>query len=368
MRPYQVHLFSDETKALKVRPVEPVFIYEDKRYLNFASTNCRHLYNNEHLKETAKLTIDEKGLIPADGETQLLAQLKKRMENFKKVDSLMVFPDEISAFFALITIFSDQATFFVDHETSTSIAAVLQGRNTEYYSHRDLDHLGKLLGAHSVCVLVVDGLYEWLGCIAPVPDLIKIAKQNGAIVVANELTSFGLLGRDGRGFIDLFNVYDDVNAEIGSFRQIIGGFGTYVGAKKYLINQIEENIAYYREDMPSFMLNVNLTGLDLIKNEKANKGVFQKLWSNSRYAINRLKQVGFKTRSDTPIIVIQMSNDEEAGEFSSRLFDEGIITERSRERIRLTLSVEHVKADLDFCLDRCEVVAKQLGLSTQPVA
>ena len=362
MRPYQAHLFNDETKVPRILPADPVFIHENRRYVNFATFNCRHLYNNEHLKETAKLTIEERGLAPADGETVIINEIKKRMTDFKKTDSLMMFPDEITAFFAIGTLFDEKATYFADHETSPGILSVLQHRNCESYSHQDLDHLRKALGAHSNRVIVIDGLYEWIGNIAPVAELIKAAREQESVVIANELNSFGLLGRDGRGFVDLFNLYDDINFEIGSFKRFLGGFGCYVAGKKYLLNQIEDNIAPFSETLPSFLLAMNVTALDLIRNEKTNKAVFQKLWNNSRYFINRLKQIGFKTRSETPVIVISMSNNDEAAELSKRLFDEGIITEQFRERIRLSISVEHAKADLDFCLDRFESIARDTGL------
>jgi 7-keto-8-aminopelargonate synthetase-like enzyme len=361
MKPYQVHLFNDEAKVPRILPADPVFIHENRRYLNFATLDCRHLCNNEHLKETAKLTIEERGLAPADSGTEITDEIKKRMADFKKTDSLILFPDEITAVFAICSLFDDKVTYFADHETSPGIRSVLQHRNCELYSHQDLEHLRKVLNAHSNRVVVIDGLYEWVGNIAPVTDLIKAAQEQESIVIANELNSFGLLGRDGRGFVDLFNLYDDINFEVGSFKRFLGGFGCYVAAKKYLLNQIEENIAPFSEMLPPFLLAINVTALDLIRNEKTNKAVFQKLWNSSRYFINRLKQVGFKTRSETPVIVFSMNNNDEAVEFSKRLFDEGIITEQHRERIRLSISVEHTRADLDFCLDRLESIARDAG-------
>lgn len=362
MRPYQVHLFNDETKNPPVLPSEPVFIFENKKYINFSNFDCRYLHNNEYLRETAKLNIDERGIVSTNGHLEKLEELKKAMQEFKKIESIILFPDEISALFSVFSFFGQKTTFFVDYETSPSVIAVLQYRNVEYYSHQDIEQLSELLNAHSERVIVIDGLYEWFGNIAPVNNLIKVAKDNEAVIVANEINSFGLLGRDGRGFVDLFNLYDEVNIEIGNFDRFIGGFGSYIGAKKYLINQILENTASIIESLPQFMLAVNVAGLKLIKNEKNNKAVLQKLWSNSRYFINRLKQVGFKTKSETPIIVVSFNNNDEAQEFTKRLLAEGIIVEQQKERVRLCLSVEHTRTDLDFCLDKFESLTKELGI------
>lgn len=363
MKPYQVHLFSDETKNLEFLPSEPIFIHNNKRYLNFANFDCRNLRNNEYLRETAKLNIEVKGLAAGEGCLKILEELKKAMFEFKKLEAILLFPDEFSAFLSLFSIFGPKVTYFIEYETTPSIIAAFKHyHNIEYYSHEDVVQLSKLLSGHSEKVLVIDGLYEWLGNISPAQDLIKIAKENNCSVIANELDSFGLLGRDGRGFVELFNLYEDINIEIGSFDRFLGGFGCYIGAKKYLINKLQENIGDIARALPQFMLAVNLAGLELIKNEEINKKIFQRLWNHSRYFISRLKQLGFKTKSETPIIVVSFNNDEEAGEFAKRLSVEGLIVEKQKERIRLSLSVEHSKADLDFCLDRFENLSKELGL------
>ncbi len=364
MKPYQVHLFSDKNKIPDFLPSEPIFVYENKKYLNFLVFDCFHLKNNEYLKDSAKLNIDASGITSSEGRIKIMDELRKAMYEIKKIDSLLLFPDEVSTLFATISIFGPKTTFFVDYETSPSIIAVLQYCNIEYYSHHDIEKLNKLLSAKSEKVIVIDGIYEWLGNLSPVNDLVKIAKDNNCIIIGNEINSFGFLGRHGRGFIDLLNLYDEINIEIGSFSKFLGGFGCYVGAKRYLINKIKENTMGVLSPLPQFMLSVNLAGLELIKTEKGKNDQFQKLWTNSRYFINRLKQIGFSTLSETPIVVVSFKNNEEAGEFTKKLFFEQIIVAQNKERIRMCLSIEHSKEDLDYCLDKFEAIGKDLGISS----
>ncbi len=362
MKPYQAHLFSDESKIPDFLPSEPIFVYENKRYLNFLVFDCFHLRDNEYLKSSAKLNIDATGISAAEGRMRTFEELCKAMNEIKKVESLLILPDEVAALFAIISIFGPKTTFFVDYETSSSINAVLQYQNIEYYNHEDLDQLDKLMGAKSEKVIVIDGIYEWLGNMGPINDLVKIAKENDCIIVGNEINTFGFLGRHGRGFIDLLNLYNEMNIEIGSFSKFLGGFGCYVGAKRYLINKIRENTTGIFHPLPQFMLSVNLASLELIRTEKGKDDIFQKLWKNSRYFITRLKQIGFSTLSETPIVVVSFKNNEEAGEFTKKLFFEQIIVAQNRERVRLCLSVEHSKEDLDYCLDRFESIGKGLGI------
>jgi len=362
MKPFQVHLFNEEGKIPESVPPEPSFVYGNKRYLNFLHFDCLHLKNSEYLKETARMNIEARGIVPTDARAETMANLQDEMFDVKRLESLLIFPDEVSMMFALISIFGPKTTFFVDYEASASLVNVLQYRHIEYYDFRDLDQLSKMLSAHVEKVMFVDGIYEWLGNIAPVSNIVKLARDSECIIVANELNSFGLLGREGRGFVDLCNLYEDINIDIGSFSKFLGGFGCYLGAKKYLINKIRENIGYITDFVPQFMLAVNLAGLETIKEKTKSKNVYNKLWKNSRYLITNLKQIGFETVSETPLVVVSFSNNEEAGEFTRRLIDEQIIAAQRKERIRLCVSVEHSKEDLDFCLHKFEVIGNALGI------
>lgn len=362
MKPYQVHLFAEEATVPDMLPYEPFFVYDNKRYLNFVPLDCFHMKNSEYLRETARATIESRGIRATDGRLEALKDLEKTMCELKKFESLLLFPDEISTLFALLSIFDPETTYFVDYETSPSILALLQRRSVGYYNHRDLGNMNNLLDVQSAKVIIVDGVYEWIGNIGPVNDLIKTAKNNECIIIANEINSFGLLGRDGRGFVDLFNVYGDTSIEVGSFDKFLGGFGCYVGGKKEFIDSIKKNIIDTGEPLPPFLLAVNYAGLELIGPHKNNKKRLQELWKNSRYVISRLKQVGFKTASETPIVVITFNNNDEAGEFRKRLLSHQILVAQNKERVRLCLSIEHSKVDLDYCIATFEMVGKNLGI------
>ena len=364
MKTYQVHLFDEEYLAPDFPPAEPVFLYGDKRYLNFLNLDCLHLKNSEYLKEAAKSNIEAVGIGTSDRQVELMYDLQAAMTEIKRLESLIFLPDEISAFTTLSSICSPQTNFFVDYETSPSIIAVLQHRNIKYYSHQNLDQLPSLLSNKDGKVIVIDGVYEWLGNIGPIHELIKIAKENECITIANEINSFGLLGREGRGFIDLLDIYDQINIEIGSFSRFLGGFGCYLGAKKYLISKIKENISNIIEPLPQFMMAVNLAALELIKQGKITKRMSEKLWKHSRYFITRLKQLGIKTSSETPLIVVSFNNNEEAETFKKKLFAEQIIVARNKERLRLCVSIEHSKHDLDYTLGKIETIGKELGIIT----
>ncbi len=361
MKPYQVNLFNESDQTPAFLPAEPIFIYNNRKYLNFSQFDCFYRHNNEYLIETARLNIDSK-LHNINHIGGLMEDITKAMNSFKKLDSIIVFPDEISAVYAALSIFGSKTTFFVDYETSPIVCALLQYRNVEFYNHNEPEQLAKMLSAHSEKVIVIDGLYEWLGYAGQISNIIRISKENQATIIANELNSFGFLGRDGRGFVDLFNIYDDINIEIGSFSKYLGGYGAYLGAKKYLTSKIAENTRELCFHVPDFMLAVNIAGIELLRNESKNKALLSKLWTHSRFFINRIKQIGLKTMSETPIIVVIFNNNDEAENFGRRLFHDGIIVSVNKERLRMIISVDHSRSDLDYVLDRLETHFKDMGI------
>ena len=362
MKPYQVHLFTDENKIPEALPSEPYFVYENKRYLNFTVFDCFHMKTHECLKNAARTVIEHHGIVPVVGNYQQLYELQHTMQELKKIDSAIFCSDELSALHALFSIFGDKTTYFIDYETAPSVATALQYRNVEYYSHKDLEHLDKMMSAKSEPVLLIDGMYEWLGSVPPITEILKIAQSNECVVIANELNSFGFLGRDGRGFVDLFNCYDAINMEIGSFSRFLGGFGCYVAAKKYLTSKMKENSIEILQPLSQFMVAVNCAGLEMLKSERQNKHMYQKLWKSGRYMITRLKQLGFTTESSTPNIVVSFKNNEEAGEFVKRLFLEQVIVSQKKERLRMCLSIEHSKEDFDRCLSLFEAIGEDVGV------
>ncbi len=111
MKPYQVNLFNDSEQAPPFLPGDAVFVYNNKKYYNFSQFDCLNRCNNDYLVETAKLNIDS-NLSKNSSSAVLLENIKTAMSTFKKLDSIIIFPDEISAVYAAFSIFGSKTTFF----------------------------------------------------------------------------------------------------------------------------------------------------------------------------------------------------------------------------------------------------------------
>ena len=96
-----------------------------------------------------------------------------------------------------------------------------------------------------------------------------------------------------------------------------------------------------------------------------------RLWENTRYVSNAIREMGFDTSSsETPIIPIYIRDNHLTFLFTQRLFEEGIFVnpvvspavKSDSSLIRMSMMATHTREQLDEALDKIEKVATELQL------
>src|SRR5207245_2087063 len=98
------------------------------------------------------------------------------------------------------------------------------------FRHNDVEALEKRLkrvpeGAGKLVVL--EGVYSMMGDVAPLKEMVRISKENGAMVLVDEAHSMGFIGEHGRGVAEAQGVIDDVDFIIGTFSKSVGTVGGF---------------------------------------------------------------------------------------------------------------------------------------------
>ena len=98
------------------------------------------------------------------------------------------------------------------------------------FSHNDIEAMEKRLrripeGAGKLVIL--EGVYSMLGDIAPLKEMVAVAKANGAMVLVDEAHSMGFIGDNGRGVAEAQGIIDDVDFIIGTFSKSVGTVGGF---------------------------------------------------------------------------------------------------------------------------------------------
>ncbi|MEO0163714.1 MAG: glycine C-acetyltransferase [candidate division WOR-3 bacterium] len=361
-------------------PVDAWVIVDGKRVLNLTSNNYLGFANEPRLREAAKKAIDEYGIGPAavrtiSGTMNLHLILEKMLAEFKKAEAVISYQSGFKSNLSVIpAIVGKEDGIFSDELNHASIIDGCRLSRAEIirYAHADVDDLRKKLAENRHrfrrALIVTDGVFSMDGDIAPLPDIVKVAKEYDAIVMVDDAHGEGVLGKGGRGIVDHFDLHGEVDIEIGTLSKAFGVVGGYAASSSVIVD-------YLRQKSRPFLFSSAMTVPDVaacieaVRILQESEDRVKKLWDNANYFKKRMQEAGFNTwKSQTPITPIVIGDEKTTQEFSKRLFEEGIFVQaivyptvpKGTARMRVMISAVHTKEDLDFAVDKFIKVGKEL--------
>src|SRR5438067_8183818 len=213
------------------------------------------------------------------------------------------------------------------------------------------------------------------GDIGPLPALCDLAEKYGAIMMVDDAHASGVLGRNGRGTIDHFNVHGRVDVQVGTLSKAIGALGGYVCGSRDLIDFLYHRARpfLFSTSHPPSVAATCIAAFEVLEEEPER---IEKLWENTRYFKKELGSLGFNIggqttpASETPITPIIVGDGARAMEFSRELFKEGVmatgiafpIVQEGKARIRTIMTATHTRSQLDKALATLTRVGKKLGI------
>ena len=208
------------------------------------------------------------------------------------------------------------------------------------------------------------------GDVGPLPELVEIAERYGAIMMVDDAHSSGVLGRNGRGTVDHFNLHGRVDIQVGTLSKAIGCLGGYVCGSRDLIDFLYARARpfLFSTSHPPAVPAACLAAFDILEKEPER---IDKLWDNTRYFKAALAQAGLSTgASETPIVPIMVGEAKTAHEYSRALFDDGLFATgigfptvpEGKARVRTIVTATHSKEMLDRSVEILIRQAKRLGI------
>ncbi|MDO8748525.1 MAG: 8-amino-7-oxononanoate synthase [Candidatus Omnitrophota bacterium] len=347
---------------------------EGKKVLNFCSNNYLGLANDKRLKAAAISAINKFGVGTGasrlvSGSNILHKQLEEKLADFKRQEACLVYPSGYSANLGIISALADRNSIvFCDRLNHASIidGIILSRAELVRYPHRDVEALEKLLGyhvtksqSHQKRLIVTDSVFSMDGDIAPLPELLRLAKKYDCLLMIDEAHATGVLGKSGRGTLEHFGLKANKRIiQMGTLSKALGGLGGFLCASRelidYLVNRSRSFI--FSTALPAALCASALEAIRIIErggNQHA------RLLSNANFLRDGLNSLGFNTlESQTPIIPILTKEPRLTMEFSQKLFEKGILVQGIRPpavpdnlcRLRVTVTASHTKGDLEFAL------------------
>ena len=120
----------------------------------------------------------------------------------------------------------------------------MSGARCERFSHNHTGHLRELLESEDPKtgkIFVIEGVYSMEGHIAKLPEFIELAREFNAFVILDDAHGFGVLGRQGRGVANHFNLTDEIDVICASFSKSLAGSGGFVAASREAIEYMRSH-------------------------------------------------------------------------------------------------------------------------------
>ncbi|HPQ03202.1 MAG: glycine C-acetyltransferase [Bacillota bacterium] len=357
-------------------------VVDGKRVLNLCSNNYLGFADHPELKSAAKKGIDQYGVGPGAvrsiaGTQSIHLELERKLAEFKHAEACIVLQGGFVANLAVIpAITGDGDIIFSDELNHASIidGCRLSKAKVVRYAHNDTADLKNKIMEHKDSarrmLIITDGVFSMDGDIALLSEIVEVADEFGAMVMADDAHGEGVLGDSGRGIVNHFNLEGKVEIEVGTLSKAFGVMGGYITGPKVLID-------YLKQKGRPFLFSSGLTAADtaaaiaavdvLVESDE----LVRKLWDNAAYFQKGLKEAGFDIgKTQTPITPVMLGDEGTAVTFSKKLFDKGIFAQsiayptvaKGKARIRCMLSAAHQKEDLDFALATFTEVAKEMGV------
>jgi glycine C-acetyltransferase len=242
------------------------------------------------------------------------------------------------------------------------------------YRHGDLDDLrAKLAAARSAKRRIIwsDGVFSMEGSIAPLPDLLEIAREHDAVLVIDDSHATGVLGKTGRGTAEHFGVLGEVDVITSTLGKALGGAaGGFVAGSAALSDFLTQRSRpqLFSNALPPTVAASALAAVELIEREPERVA---RLRENAKYFRERIVEAGFRPlEGETPIVPIIVGETSAAIRMSEMLLDEGVfvtgfgfpVVPQGEARIRCQISAAHTRDDLDEAVTAITRVGRRLGL------
>ncbi|MDE3083614.1 MAG: pyridoxal phosphate-dependent aminotransferase family protein [Verrucomicrobiota bacterium] len=241
----------------------------------------------------------------------------------------------------------------------------------ERFSHNNPDDLRNVVATLSPTVpkmLVVEGVYSMEGHTARLPELADVADEYGCFFVVDDAHGLGVLGREGRGTADHFNLNDRIDVICGSLSKSLASTGGFVAASRDVIECLR---SHSKQTIFSAALSPSQAAcaeaaLDLMQSEPQH---LERLWKNTRRYREILKNLKLDIwESDTPAIPIVLGSKERVYLFWRALLEKGVFTVMSispavpagKDLIRTAVSAMHSDEQLDKIADAMAYALKKI--------
>lgn len=316
------------------------------------------------------------GSVPLLGGTfDIHVELEKKVAKFKGCENAILYSSGYGANSGtLLGLLQDKDIAILDRLVHASIIDGCKCTNVKYFRHNDLKSLEQILvknkNKYRTKLVVVDGVYSMDGDISPLDKIVELAHAYGAYVMVDDAHATGVIGQNGHGTPEHFNIEGKVDIVFGTFSKALGAVGGFVAANEELVELLHfysRSYMFSAAPTPQVIGSV-IEALNVIETEPELR---EKLWRNINYFKKNLLDLGFNIgNAQTAIFPIIIGDDYKVKEACRMLHERGIYANlvlypavpKRLSRLRISLMATHTLKHLDKALNALEEVGNKLNI------
>jgi glycine C-acetyltransferase/8-amino-7-oxononanoate synthase len=311
------------------------------------------------------------------GNMTIHRRLEERLAEFKRAERCILFGSGYLANVGVVSalarkgdvVFSDE----LNHASLVDGCRLSKAR-TFVYRHRDPEHLawGFREAQGRGALIVTDGVFSMDGSVAPLAEIVELARRHDARVVVDEAHATGAVGPGGRGTVAAAGLEDEVDVVVGTLGKALGAYGAYAccdrTTARWLVNTARTLV--YSTALPPPVTAAALAAVDLLASEPR---LVERLERNAAVLRESLDERGLSTgTARAHILPLVLGGAEETVAASRRALDGGIFAQAIRpptvpegtSRLRLTVMASHRRSELRAAARTLAEAAGMLSAST----
>ncbi len=358
-------------------------VIEGRKVLNMCSNNYLGLAGHPDIKKAAIDAINTYGIGAGAvrsiaGTMEIHVKLEEKVAKFKHMESALVYQGGLLANVGTLPILIGKEDVVFSEELNH--ASIIDGMRLSsakkyVFNHMSTEDLDKNLKEHRKegkrSLIVTDGVFSMDGDIANLAELSEMREKHDTMLYVDDAHGEGVLGKNGRGIVDHFNLQGKVDVEMGTFSKAMGSMGGFVSGSSELIDLL-------RQKARPFLFSSGLNPADAASVMKAieilekDDSLIRKLWKNTEILQSGLRNAGFRlTSTKTPITPVVTGDEKKTVEMSKILYrDEGIFASpivfptvaKGMARIRLMPSAVHSEEQMRITVEGFEKAGRKLGI------
>jgi 8-amino-7-oxononanoate synthase len=308
--------------------------------------------------------------------------LESRLAAFKGYEAALLFGSGYLANTGVIAALAGRdEVVFSDELNHASIVdgCRLSRAETFVYRHGDVDHLrwGLRRAGERASLIVTDGVFSMDGDVAPLPELLELARQHGARLMVDEAHATGAVGPGGRGSVSAASLSGEVDVVVGTLGKSLGSYGAYVCAGSELVDFLVNSARpfIFSTAPPPSVVGAALAALEVLEAEPE---LVVRLQENAETLRSALAIQGLEVgHSTTQVVPLHVGEAETAMDLCERALLRGVFAQGIRpptvpegsSRLRFTVMATHRRQELLDAATKVAGAAHAVGLTkSQPLA